>query len=178
MQAMGVLARNIKGSEPVVTDTAREIYSAPPRAQEQTPLASPNRHAGPSIISAALTVIGRLECAADIQIDGKVEGDISGHVVRIGAGATVKGTVFGEIVELAGSIEGKIEAKTAVLAKTAHMTGDIAYQSLQIEQGACFEGNCRQSPAKAAPKTVVPKFGAAACCADETDTQSETARLN
>lgn len=175
---MGVLARNIKGSEPLVTDTTRELYSAPPRAQESTPPStSPNRYAGPSIISAALTIVGRLESAADIQIDGKVEGDISGHVVRIGPSATVKGTVFGEMVELAGSIEGKIEAKTAVLAKTAHMIGDISYQSLQIEAGACFEGNCRQSPAKTAPKTAVPKFGAA-CCADETETPSDAARLN
>jgi len=64
-------------------------------------------------------------------------------MVRIGSGAVIKGTVFGEGVELAGTIEGKIEAKTAVLTTTARMSGDILHQSLQIDRGACFDGISR-----------------------------------
>ena len=176
---MGVLARNIKGSEPI-SDALRESSSSPARAPEygvpqNAPQAS-SRYAGPSIISAGLTVIGRLECSGDIQIDGKVEGDVSGHVVRIGAGATVKGTVFGEMVELAGCIEGKIEGKSAVLAKTARMIGDIAYQSLQIDTGASFNGNCRQHNERTAAKgDNLP------CCPDPIEAangSAEAARLN
>lgn len=143
---MNVLARINSGhNHPAVSDLVKEPPGAPSppvRAREHT-LGTPRTYAGPSIISAALTVVGRLECAGDIQIDGKVEGDIRGQGVRIGSSAVIKGTVTGELVELAGTLEGKIEARSAVLAKTARMSGDILHQSLQIEEGSYFNGSSR-----------------------------------
>jgi cytoskeletal protein CcmA (bactofilin family) len=107
----------------------------------------------PSIISIAVTVIGQLESAADIQIDGRVEGDVLGHNVKIGTTAVINGSVFGEGVEVAGTIEGKIEAKHVVLIKGARMTGEIIYQSLQLDADAFFEGDCRPHFGKTAPST-------------------------
>jgi cytoskeletal protein CcmA (bactofilin family) len=133
---MSVFPRSLKGSHHAIAD---QIQSATPGPQGQHPTAS----AGRSVISASLSVIGSLGGATDIQVDGKVEGDISGQAVKIGSGAVIKGTVTGEIVELAGKIEGKIEARSAVLSTTAHMSGDIVHQFLQIDRGACFNGNSR-----------------------------------
>ena len=42
-----------------------------------------------------------------------------------------------------GTLEGKIEARSAILAKTARMSGDIVHQSLQIEEGSYFNGSSR-----------------------------------
>jgi len=149
---MNVLARiNAGSSHPIVPDPVKEpagTPSTPARPREQHTLGSPRTYSGPSIFSAALTVVGRLESAGDIQIDGKVEGDIRGQSVRIGGSAVVKGTVTGEVVELAGTLEGKIEARSAVLAKTARMSGDIIHQSLQIEEGSYFNGNSRPNYGK------------------------------
>ena len=142
---MNVLARINSGSNhPIVPDPVKEAPTAPNTASRpQHTLGSPRTYAGPSIISAALTVVGRLESAGDIQIDGKVEGDVRGQGVRIGTTAVIKGTVTGELVELAGTLEGKIEARSAVLTKTARMSGDIIHQSLQIEEGSYFNGSSR-----------------------------------
>ncbi len=148
---MNVLARISKVSDYAVT--TEEPRHAAPRPAEQHP-ASSRSYAGPSIISAALTVTGRLESAGDIQIDGKVEGDIRGQAVRIGSAAVIKGTVFAELVELSGTVEGKIEARSVVLAKTAHMSGDVIHQSLKVDSGAHFEGNSRPHYAKNAPKNA------------------------
>ena len=139
---MNVLARINSGStHPVVPDPVHEPSATAP-TQPRT-LGTPRTYAGPSIISAALVVVGRLESAGDLQIDGKVEGDIRGQGVRIGSGAVIKGTVTGELVELSGTLEGKIEARSAVLTKTARMSGDIIHQSLQVEEGSFFNGNSR-----------------------------------
>jgi cytoskeletal protein CcmA (bactofilin family) len=138
---MNVLARISKVSEFPGTDPVEE--PRPVTRSEPQPAKSSRAYAGPSIISAGLSITGKLESAGDIQIDGKVEGDIRGQAVRIGDGALVKGTVTGELVELAGTVEGKIEAETVVLAKTARMTGDLAHRSLRIEAGAHFDGNSR-----------------------------------
>ena len=154
---MNVLARHSKIDSPVTPQVVEPpAPPPPPRPQEQSvPAAtasSPRADAGPSVISAALSVVGRLESAGDIQIDGKVEGDVKGQAVRIGSGAVIKGTVFGEIVELAGTIEGKIEARSAVLTKSARMTGDILHQSLKVDEGAYFNGNSRPHATGSGPR--------------------------
>jgi cytoskeletal protein CcmA (bactofilin family) len=146
---MNVLARiNAGPGQPI--DSAKEPGAVPstpaPRPQHQ--LGSPRTYSGPSIISSALVIIGRLESAGDIQIDGKVEGDVRGQAVRIGNTAVVKGTVTGELVELAGSLEGKIEARSVVLSRTARLSGDIVHQSLQIEEGSYFNGASRPNHGK------------------------------
>jgi len=129
---MNVLARNSNDSRPdKITDSERDTR------------ASAVSSAGPSLISDALSIVGELESAGDIRIDGKIEGDIRGRTITIADGGTVKGTVFGEGVELAGTIEGKIEARSVALTKTARMRGDIIHDSLKIDQGACFSGLSR-----------------------------------
>jgi cytoskeletal protein CcmA (bactofilin family) len=137
---MNVLARIGKASD-YATDQAADQH--PSRPAEQPSAKASRAYAGPSIISSALNVTGRLESAGDIQIDGRVEGDVRGQTVRIGDGATVKGTIMGALVELAGTIEGKIDAESVVLAKTARMSGDVVHRSLRIDTGAHFDGNSR-----------------------------------
>ena len=147
---MNVLTRiNAGSAQPIIPDPVKEPASPSGTAPgARPPLGSPRVYSGPSIISSALTITGRLESAGDIQVDGKVEGDVRGQAVRIGNTAVVKGTVTGELVELAGTLEGKIEARQAVLSRTARMNGDIHHQSLQIEEGCYFNGASRPNHGK------------------------------
>ena len=96
-----------------------------------------------SVISKALKITGELESTEDIQIDGQIEGDVRGVGVKIGQNARVKGTVYGDEVELAGTIEGRIEAKKVILAGTARMTGDVCHQDIKIESGAYINGTLK-----------------------------------
>jgi cytoskeletal protein CcmA (bactofilin family) len=116
----------------------------------------------PSVISKALKITGELESTEDIQIDGQIEGDVRGVGVKIGQNAKVKGTVYGDEVELAGTIEGRIESKKVILAGTAHMTGDVWHQEIKIESGAYISGNLKPELGKGEgkpahkPATVTP----------------------
>lgn len=107
-----------------------------------------------SVISKALKITGQLESTEDIQVDGEVDGDVRGVSVKIGSNAKVKGTVYGDSVELAGTIDGKIEAKKVVLTSTAHMSGDVVHQDIKIESGAYIDGHCRPEYGKAANKNA------------------------
>jgi cytoskeletal protein CcmA (bactofilin family) len=148
---MGVLLRNGKGTESPASDTKPSIPELLERPSEQRSSGQAHPYVGPSLLSATLSIIGNLESTGgDIQIDGRVEGEIRGRAIRIGNGAIVKGSIVGENVEFSGTIEGTIEAKSAVLTRTARITGDVTYQSLKIEQGAVLEGNCRPRSTKAA----------------------------
>ena len=122
-----------------------------------------------SVISKALKITGQLESTEDIQIDGEIDGDVRGVGVKIGQNAKVKGTVYGDEVELAGAIEGKIEAKKVILTGTARMTGDVVHQDIKIESGAYVSGNLKpeigKHDAKPALKPVTNASSAGASSA-------------
>jgi cytoskeletal protein CcmA (bactofilin family) len=115
-----------------------------------------------SVISKALKITGELESTEDIQIDGQIEGDVRGVGVKIGQNAKVKGTVYGDEVELAGTIDGRIESKKVILAGTARMTGDIWHQEIKIESGAYISGNLKPDLGKGDGKPAHKPAGPAA----------------
>ena len=115
--------------------------SEEPTAPAREPAKSPGM---PSIISADLRVVGDLHCAGDIQVEGKVEGDIKSKSVTVGEGAQVKGCIHAEAVRVSGAVKGQIEATSVTLAKTAKVKGDVVHKTLSIEAGAQLEGNCRR----------------------------------
>jgi cytoskeletal protein CcmA (bactofilin family) len=112
-----------------------------------------------SVISKALKITGQLESTEDIAIEGEVDGDVRAVTVKVGANAKVKGTVYGDEVEPSGTVDGKIEAKKVVLARTAHMSGDVIHQDIRIESGAFIDGHCRPEFGKTETRNIreVPK---------------------
>ena len=104
------------------------------------------RNAGvPSIISAELIVRGTLVSAGDIQIDGKVDGDVRANSLVIGDKAILVGGVYAEEAVVRGRVEGSIKARKVQLCATCHVEGNILHEALSVEIGAFFEGNCRHS---------------------------------
>jgi len=152
---MTMFSRNDKTPEPVPATkpvaTAAPINPAPPSPQpapvETRRVPAPHSsHGGTpsvSVISKALKITGQLESTEDIHIEGEVDGDIRGVGVKIGHNAKVKGTVYGEEVEVAGTVVGKVEARKVVIASTGHMSGDVIHQDIRIDSGAYIDGHCR-----------------------------------
>lgn len=100
-----------------------------------------------SVISSDVTILGNVQSQGDIQIDGKVKGDIKSRMVTIGESAQIEGSIFAETARIFGTVTGQVSAKTVMIAKTARMIGDIIHQSLAVEQGAFLESHCRRMDA-------------------------------
>ena len=115
-----------------------------------------------SVISKALKITGQLESTEDIHIEGEVDGDVRGVSVKVGQTAKIKGTVYGDEVEVAGTVNGKIEARKVVLTSTAHMSGDVVHQDLRIDSGAHIDGHCRPEYGRADAKAHAVQKPAAA----------------
>jgi cytoskeletal protein CcmA (bactofilin family) len=111
---------------------------APP-AKRVRPLSAP------SIISTDMVITGALNSAGDIQVDGRVEGDVRSVGLVIGDKAEVHGEIFAEDVTVRGKVVGRIRARKVLLAATSHVEGDILHEAFAVESGAFFEGNCRHS---------------------------------
>ena len=112
----------------------------------------------PSIISADLRITGNLESDGDIQIDGTVDGDIRSGRITVSETAVVKGALEAETVRIAGKVTGQIKARQVTLLKSAKVVADVMQESIAVEPGASFEGNCRHyvrdAVAPAAPRKV------------------------
>jgi len=131
---------------------AKDNGTPAPQKQSAAPIPQPpqqskrgSKSSVPSIISTDLTVIGTLNASGDIQIDGKVEGDINTQSVTVGEKAVVNGEIRAEECTVRGHVIGQIRARKVHLCTTAHVEGDIMHHALAVETGAFFEGNCRHS---------------------------------
>jgi cytoskeletal protein CcmA (bactofilin family) len=122
-------------------------------AADQTPTvplpvagAKRNRpHSAPTIISADMVINGTLASGGDVQIDGRVEGDVRSAGLVIGDKAEVHGEIHAEDVTIRGKVVGRIRARKVTLAASSHVEGDILHEAFAVEAGAFFEGNCRHS---------------------------------
>ena len=158
---MTMFSRSDKPAEPTAAPqpprpqaASQPLSSAPASAPSPTPVRPQSSSQTPSVsvISKALKITGQLESTEDIKIDGQIDGDVRGLSVTIGQGAKVKGTVYGDTVEVAGAIDGRIEAKKVVLTATAHMEGDVVHQDIRIESGAYIDGHCKPEYGKTGGK--------------------------
>ncbi|MSP94728.1 MAG: polymer-forming cytoskeletal protein [Alphaproteobacteria bacterium] len=115
---------------PVVSDPKRSVAQAP---------------AMPSIISSNLTIKGTLYTPGELQVDGRVDGDIGAGILVIGEKAVIQGDVLAADATVRGHVKGDIRARKLLLCATCHVEGSILYQTLSIETGAFYEGDCRPS---------------------------------
>jgi cytoskeletal protein CcmA (bactofilin family) len=119
----------------------------PPRPEPieaPKPVAPQTTGGAASIISAALTVTGNLNCDGDIEVKGTIDGDVKARNVHIDEGGKVKGKIVAENAHINGSVRGQILAKKVALAGSANVQGDILHETLSIEAGAFLDGNCRR----------------------------------
>jgi cytoskeletal protein CcmA (bactofilin family) len=124
----------------------KETAPAPqPLNAAAAPAKRPARPDAPSIISADLVVNGALTSSGDMQIDGKVEGDVRSAGLVIGEKAEIHGEIFAEDLTVRGKVIGRIRARKVQLCSTSHVEGDILHEAFAVEAGAFFEGNIRHS---------------------------------
>lgn len=138
---------------------SKEAEVAP--SSSATPVAQPKRNRAndvPSVISAELIVKGTLISAGDVQVEGKIDGDIRAAGLVIGEKAIIVGDVYAEEAVVRGRVEGSIRARRVQLCATCHVEGNVLHEALSVETGAFFEGNCRHTdnPLADAPQMEAP----------------------
>lgn len=108
-------------------------------AQEQ------NLNTAHNLIASGTIIKGEINSAVDIRIDGSVEGTIfsKGKVV-VGEKGVVNGEIKASNIDIMGDVKGNIiSVNTLSLKASGVINGDISTQTLIIEQGAKFNGNCK-----------------------------------
>jgi cytoskeletal protein CcmA (bactofilin family) len=93
-----------------------------------------------AIIDAGLNITGDLQTDGEVEVDGKIVGDIGCTHLTIGKDATIIGNIKADEVHIRGKVKGTIRATRVVLQDSAHVEGDIYHDRIIIEDGARFIG--------------------------------------
>lgn len=97
----------------------------------------------PTMIGVGAVITGDLCCDGEIQIDGRIEGNVESPNVTVGRDGSVHGQVTGSSVVVHGIINGRIDSDEVFVAATGRVTGDVVHRNLSIEEGGFLEGHCR-----------------------------------
>lgn len=148
-----MLFRDTAGKDSVMETKPREAEKVLTPAPTPTPVnretatatappPSAARALKESVLSAELTIEGKVEGAGHVRIAGRFKGDI--HVqgnVTIEQGAQVTGEVKAEVVIIAGQLDGNVDASTRVeLLSTGLLNGDLKAGSLTVAAGSRMRG--------------------------------------
>ena len=145
-----------------------EPVKAPAPAQEQrasggeTAATPPRKQASPSVLSSDLIVTGNIRTDGDIQIEGKVEGDVRARQLTVGETATINGEIMGDEIIVNGRVVGRVRGLKVRLSAAARVEGDIIHKTIAIESGAHFEGSVQRQDdplADGATKKLAPPAG-------------------
>ena len=90
-----------------------------------------------TIIAQGITFTGMIRGEGNVQIEGRLEGEIDlNGGVTVAASGLVKGPIAADAVRVAGNVEGSITARDHLcLERTGAIHGDVATASLIVENG-------------------------------------------
>ncbi len=111
----------------------------------------------PSILAADLVITGEIVTEGDVQIEGRLDGNVKAATLTIGEQGFVNGAVSAGTCFIRGKVVGKITADTVDLAETANVQADIIQDHLTIANGAFFDGKCSRKTKPAGEKAAVKK---------------------
>ncbi|MGN9164792.1 bactofilin family protein [Tissierellaceae bacterium HCP3S3_D8] len=98
-----------------------------------------------SLIGENIKIIGKIEGAGNLRVDGTIDGDIdyNGNIV-VGETGKINGDISAGDISLAGTIHGNISSNSkAVILPTGKLIGNVQVPSFVIHENAIFEGNCK-----------------------------------
>jgi cytoskeletal protein CcmA (bactofilin family) len=126
---------NVRRPAPLA-HSATEPMASSPRKINQAPTRS--------VIDAWLNITGNLQSEGEVQVDGRICGDIRCAHLTVGKDAVVDGNITAEEVVVRGKVSGIIRANRVILQDTAQVESEIFHKKFAIEEGACFDGTSRR----------------------------------
>ena len=115
------------------------------KLQPQSALSEQTRAPLPSgglltIIDGSLTINGDLQSAGELQVKGRINGNIHCQTIIVEEDGAVEGGILADHVLIHGRTKGFIRATHIELGPTAVVESDLYHATLIVRDGAMFEG--------------------------------------
>ena len=96
--------------------------------------------ASKAVISAEVHILGCLKTDSEVEIEGRIEGDVRCKHLTVGESGAVIGDITAEEVVVRGKVKGVIRASRVLVLRGAHVESEICHAKLSIEEGSYFKG--------------------------------------
>lgn len=95
-----------------------------------------------TVVASDATFEGSLNLKGAAHIEGHFIGDLTAEgEVSVGPDGSVVGSLNGELVTIAGQVEGRVIARTKlVICRSGSVKGELFYEKLQVEAGGVLDG--------------------------------------
>ena len=110
-----------------------------------------------AFLGAGSKVVGKINFTGPAVLSGHVEGEIKADSrLEVGESAVITAKVEGADIVVKGTIQGDVVATSKLeLFRSGKIVGNVSCASIQIEDGAVFEGSCKMINRTAKTATVV-----------------------
>ena len=132
------------------------------RAAAATMVGTANAPRKESLIAADLTIEGKIEGGGSVRIAGKFKGDVNVQGdLTIEAGAKLIGSVRADKVVISGELEGNVLGASSIdLQQTGVVVGDLKARALAVAAGATMRGKAEFGGADGEGPKVDAELGA------------------
>lgn len=96
-----------------------------------------------SIIGQDMAIVGDITFKSKIQLDGNLQGNISGTFLVLSESGRITGDVVAETMVCYGKIEGNVKADKLFLKKTGVIDGRLETSDLSVESGGVLNGEIK-----------------------------------
>ena len=114
-----------------------------------------------SLLSRDVKIEGEIRGEENLHLDGRIKGAIklNGDIL-IGNAGIVEGEIEAENVIIQGQVTGNVIARRQLeIQPSGKLIGDCTARSIDIKEGAVFEGRSNMIRSSAAPSQPAPKAG-------------------
>jgi len=151
----------------MVFNAKKSVFNVGAGLAELYDRAPPRPGAVPSVVTAEMTVNGDLQSPGDVQVEGRIVGQIKVNRLILAEGAAVTGDIIAKDVRICGTLKGTVRSQMVTLTETGRVIGDIYHELLSIETGGQLEGRCHR---------LIPEGDIAEPAPQQTAAPSEPAR--
>ena len=107
-------------------------------------------------IGTGVVITGEVNCDADLQIDGRIKGEVRCGTLFLGETGSVEGLVQADRVRVSGLVDGTIVAGDLAIEAGGKVKGEIIYARLKVTAGAVIEGRLEHRAGDVAAAAAEP----------------------
>jgi len=107
-----------------------------------------------SIIGQDMTITGDLVFDSKIQVDGSIDGNLSGDFLVLSATGTINGDIEANTIVCHGKITGNIKVGELFLKKSGVINGRVETSDLSVESGGALNGEIKSKNTSGELKVV------------------------
>lgn len=98
-----------------------------------------------TVLGPDLVIDGNVMSQRDVHVRGVFKGTLKARTLVVENGGAIDGNVEAETVVIDGSFSGNLVARSVSLGRTGSISADITYVSMEMENGATFNGHARRT---------------------------------